>query len=59
MSTQLHTPDLVELSAAEAADVDGGLVFAAAALLPWMGKAFVAGVTLGAAAAGVYYNNQD
>lgn len=58
MSTQMKGPEFVELSTAEAADLDGGFIVAAA-LLPWMGKAFVAGVTLGAAAATVYFNNQD
>ena len=56
MSIQSLAPEFVELSASEAAGHQGGIVFAAALLLPWMGKAFIAGVTLGVAAATVYYN---
>ena len=56
MSIHTLAPGLTELSAREASDLDGGLVIAAAVLIPWMGTAFIAGVTLGAAAAGAYYS---
>jgi hypothetical protein len=58
MSIQTLAPGLVELSANEATDRQGGIVFAAALLIPWMGKAFIAGVTLGAGAAAAYYSQQ-
>ena len=59
MSIQTLAPELVELSASEAAEREGGLVIAAAVLIPWMGKAFIAGVTLGAGAAAAYYSQKD
>jgi hypothetical protein len=59
MSIQTHAPEFVELSASEASETQGGLVFAAGVVLVWMGKAFIAGVTLGAAAAAAYYSSQD
>jgi hypothetical protein len=58
MSIQSIAPGLTELTATEAAELEGGIVFTAALLIPWMGKAFIAGVTLGAAAAGAYYSQQ-
>ena len=59
MTIQTRTPDFVELSASQLSGTQGGIVFTAALLIPWMGKAFIAGVTLGAAAAGAYYSSQD
>ena len=59
MSIQTLAPGLVELSERDATDTEGGLVIAAAVLLVWMGKAFIAGATIGVAAATVYYANQD
>ena len=58
MSIQKLAPEFVELSASDAADLQGGIVFTAALLIPWMGKAFIAGVTLGAGAAAAYYSQQ-
>ena len=58
MSIQSMAPGFTELSASEAADLQGGIVFAAALLIPWMGKAFIAGVTLGAGAAAAYYSQK-
>lgn len=54
MSPQQCTLDFVELTPGEARDLDGGIVFAAPLVLAWMGKAFVAGVVLGAGAATAY-----
>ena len=58
MSIHTLSPGFVELSASEATDTEGGIVFAAALLIPWMGKAFVAGVVLGSAAAGAYFSSR-
>jgi hypothetical protein len=58
MSNLSIAPEFSELTAREAAELEGGIVFTAALLIPWMGKAFIAGVTLGAAAAGAYYSQQ-
>jgi hypothetical protein len=59
MTVQSIAPEFAELSPSEAQEIDGGIVFVAALLLPWMGAAFAAGVTLGVAAATVYFATQD
>lgn len=54
MSAPTLAPEFMELTESEARDLDGGIVFAAPLVIVWMGKAFAAGVVLGAAAAAAY-----
>ena len=48
MSIQTLTPGFAELTPCEACRTQGGIVFTAALLIPWMGKAFIG--LMGAAA---------